>query len=276
MRYTHLIASMIATVALSSHADIVYLTNGGVLEGKVTYEGNRIVIEQANGRITLPADKVDHVEKKETDVETFDKKLAELNGKKDVAAADFVSLAQFASEHNMRTRAELAYQKAIAIDTDNEAARQALGFVKFQGRWMSSDDANTARGLVKHNGAWVTPEALQDLLRAEVEADIQRARADLARAKAVLEQVKSDRLDKELELIEVERDRLRDYRSDVLTYLPSNYGPYNYKYGPAPAPVAAPQTKAPPPTTSIGSVQVDTPDGTVQLGPGGSLIVHHK
>src|SRR4051812_34053388 len=98
MRYTHLTACVISTLALTSRADIVYLTNGGVLEGKVTYEGNRIVIEQANGRITLAADKVDHVEKKETDVETFDKKLAGLNGKKDVAAADFVSLAQFASE----------------------------------------------------------------------------------------------------------------------------------------------------------------------------------
>jgi len=269
-------ACVVAAIGFSARADIVYLVNGGVLEGKVHYEGNKVIIEQEAGRITLSADSVDHVEKKDTNIDLFDKKLATVSEKKDATADDYVAVAQFAAERGLRSRATIAYLKALTVNADNETARQALGYVKFQGRWMTSDDANIARGLVKHNGAWVTPEALQDLLKAEVEADIQRAKAELARAKAELEQVKSDRLDKELELIEAERERLREDRSEVLTYLPSSYGPYHYKYGPAPAPVAAPQNKTPPPTTSFGAVQVDTPDGTTTLGPGGSIATHHK
>ena len=143
---------------------------------------------------------------------------------------------------------------------------------------MTSDDANVARGLVKHNGAWVTPEALQDLLKAERRCQARAAQKQTwNELKAELEQEKSDRLDKELELIEAERDRLRDYRSDVLTYLPLLYGPYNYKYGPAPAPAAAPQNKTPPPTTSFGSNQVTNPDGTTTtLGAGGSISTHQR
>ena len=35
-------------LAVPASADTVYLTNGGMLDGRVTYENGRIIVEQAN------------------------------------------------------------------------------------------------------------------------------------------------------------------------------------------------------------------------------------
>jgi len=194
---------IILVAAGLAHADIVYLTNGGVLEGKVRYVGNTIIVESASGYVTLPVEKVDHVEVKKGNVEEFDDRLAALT-KANAGAAEFVALAQFAGTLGMNSRAEIAYKRALSMDTDCAAARVALGFEKFQGQWMTSDDANAARGLVKHNGAWVTPQALEGILKAETQADLLRAQAELAKAKAELERLQGANLDRKLELARAE------------------------------------------------------------------------
>jgi hypothetical protein len=79
MRQFHLIlAASIAIIAGSASADIVYLANGGMLEGRVTMEDGRIVVEQPTGKVYLDSSKVDRIEKSKTDLVVFDERLAKL------------------------------------------------------------------------------------------------------------------------------------------------------------------------------------------------------
>ena len=99
---------VIAAAGFGATADIIILVNGGVLEGKVRYEGDKVIIEQEAGRITLSADSVDHIEKKDTNIDLFEKKLAEASQKKDATASDYVAVTQFAAERGLQSRAQVA------------------------------------------------------------------------------------------------------------------------------------------------------------------------
>ena len=279
-----ILAGVIAASVGSALADTVYLTNGNYLEGRVKYEDGRVVVEQPTGKIYLDSSKVDHIDKSKTVLDEFDEKVAAVQALgNDATAGAWAQAGRFASEHAMRDRAEKCYFKALAIDSENTTARLALGFEKFQDRWMSSDEANQARGLVKYNGAWVTPEAKADLLRIEAIAQAERARADAEGAKAEQERLKLERLDTELQLIEAERERLR-YANDAsggTVYVsrppspPPPAAPPPAPSHPASAP-SAPSSMGRPPTTSFSPLVVDTPDATVRLGTGGNIVVQPK
>ena len=275
----HWIALMaLCLIAGSASADTVYLVNGGMLEGRVTVEDGRIVVEQPTGKVYLDSSKVDRIEKSRTDMDTYDERLAALKKKDAPAAEEYAQLGVFAGEHGMNTRGEAAYKKALAIDPENATARLALGYVKFQDRWMTADDANVARGLVKHNGAWVTPEAKADLMKAESDADAQRARADAEAARAEQERLRLERVEKELRLIDAQRDQTPDYYryNAPVVVIPTGPGTPGQPAAPSPAPAAAPRNFAPLPQTAggvINPVVTNTPDGTVRLDPSGALIV---
>lgn len=282
--------SLIPTLALgalaglagmgTAAADIVYLVNGGVLEGRVHYENGRVVVEQATGKVYLETSKVDHVEKTKTEMDVYDERLAALKANDAATGEEYAQLARYANEHGMKARGDAMNKKALAIDPENATARVALGYVKFQDRWMTPDDANVARGLVKQDGVWMTPEAKADLLKAEANADAQRERAKAEDAKAEQERLKLERLDRELQLVDAERQRDYYYRFNApVVILPTGPGTSGVPSTGSPAPKAAPQNMTPPPNNlggAINPVEVDTPDGTVRLDPSGALIVKKK
>ena len=273
MKISAFILCAFSLSTMCAHADIVYLSNGGVLEGKVRYEGDKVIIEQPNGWITIAADKIDRIETKNSNVQEFDERFDALV-KRNAPADDFVSLAQFAASVGMNTRAEQAYKKAIAVDPDNAAARQALGFEKFQGQWMTSDDANAARGLIKHNGVWVTPAALQELLKKEKDIELVRVQLDLKRAQAEVERLRAANLDREVALQAGPSSEVEyDYSNAPVFF---NRREPEFRSGGSPtSPVAPPQNKTPPPTHSFGPIQVPTPP-TLMPGSGGSISTHHR
>ena len=212
MTFLKLALMILALLPLSVRADTVYLTNGNTLEGRVRYEGGKIIVEQASGEITLDKSKVDYVEQKKTAMDDFDDRFKALAAKDGVKADDFVALGEFAADAKMTRASERAYRKALELDPNNTAGRQALGYVKFQGQWMKPEDANRARGLVQFEGDWVTPEAKADLLRL-------RAQADVAAIRAETERLKAERLERAMELVEAQAER------DA--YYPRTYSYYN-------------------------------------------------
>ncbi len=272
------LATVVATG--TAYADTVYLINGGMLEGRVQYENGRVVVEQPTGKVYIDSAKVDHVEKSKTEMDVYDERLATLKAKDAATAEDYAQLARYAVEHGMKARSEAMNKRALALDPENETARVALGYVRFQDHWMTPDDANVARGLVKHEGIWITPEAKTDLLRAQANADAQRERAKAEDAKAEQERLKNERLDKELQLIDAQRERDYYYRNNPpIVVLPTGPGTVGVPSTGSPAPKAAPQNPTPPPNTFGGvfnPVELDTPDGTVRLDPSGALIVKKK
>ncbi|MEZ5966554.1 MAG: hypothetical protein R3F56_22145 [Planctomycetota bacterium] len=93
----------------------------------------------------------------------------EKSAKDDVAALS--KAADWAKAHGLPTEWRRILQRVLELAPDNEAANQALGHVKHDGRWMTAEKAeilrNRAAGLVNVAGTWV-PEAEADDARAGV------------------------------------------------------------------------------------------------------------
>src|SRR5690606_197268 len=92
---------------------------------------------------------------------------------KDDADGHF-ELARFAEERRLRKQHQELLAKVLEIDPQHEGANQALGHVKYKGRWVSPTERDRleqesraeqmrAQGLVLHDGRWVTPEEQEKL-----------------------------------------------------------------------------------------------------------------
>lgn len=153
-------------------ADVVVLTNGKTLEGRVTREGDSVVIELAQGVIRIPSDKVRAIQPKRTALDEYADRRAELQ--KEVAdgklprakAADrWFELSEWAAGHNFTRAREECLKLTLEMDTNHAAARKAKGFVEHNGKWVSFAERNSSMGFVQFKGRWVPPEAVEDVKR---------------------------------------------------------------------------------------------------------------
>ncbi len=128
-----LVALSIAGAVSSAKGDVFHLTNGGSVEGTmVEQDGQTYKVRTLVGMVTLPADAVDHIEKKPSILDEY-VKLRE-------AAADTppaqVELAKWCEENGLKAARRIHLKRAIELDPDCEAARVALGFVRVAGMWV--------------------------------------------------------------------------------------------------------------------------------------------
>ncbi|MCZ7646425.1 MAG: hypothetical protein M5U26_14265 [Planctomycetota bacterium] len=215
-------------LAAPARADFVYLSNGGVLEGKAVLKDGKYHIEQPTGTVVVDAAKVERIEKRKTDMEVFDERFEALE-----TADACAELGRFADQRNLKSRAVLAYRKALGLDPNHELARTALGYVKFKDVWMTQDEAQQARGMVRHGDAWVTPEAKIDLTRLEAQAGIEDTRLEIEKLK--LERAKAEaeaaRAIADAEALRAERAYRDDYYDYFDRYPIVYYGGGHSNYG---------------------------------------------
>ena len=185
-----------------AHADLVYFSDGSVREGKVVNQtAKKVEVEYVTPagsmRVVYPAGKITRIELKKTAIELlmeeYRKRLAAT--KPDDAKA-WLALGTWCSEHAMlKPQARLAFEHAIAIEPDNELARDGLGFVRFRGIWVTKAEAMGAQGFVEYNRRWLTAEAFKET----IEAEAARTAADFverefaAREKELLAQLAAEK-----------------------------------------------------------------------------------
>jgi hypothetical protein len=194
-------------------ADRVVLVGGTVIEGKVTKQNGKVVIQSESGEVAVPADSVARIEKAEPGVDRFDARYAALPPG-DVRAR--LELADYCRSHDMRARERKLLLEVIDLDRDNETARARLGFVKTDAGWITQDEAMQAKGFVKEDGRWVNHSSAVEMerLRLEREALAQRreeleAQEHAKRMEAATKQTESD---------------------EQRNHLPSSY--FDYAFGP--------------------------------------------
>lgn len=153
-------------------ADVVVLTNGKTLEGRVTRDGDSVVIELAQGVIRIPSDKVRAIQPKHTLLDEYAERKAELekeiaSGKLPAtdAAERWYVLSEWATGHNFTRARDESLKQTLAMDANHAAARKAKGFVEHNGKWVSFAERNTALGFVRFEGRWVPPEAVEEVKR---------------------------------------------------------------------------------------------------------------
>lgn len=151
----------LAYLALVAKADILHLTNGGSIEGKIVeQDGRSYKIRTLVGAITMPADAVDRVEKKPS---SFDEYVRLSRQAANTPAAQ-VELANWCQEHDFRAGWRKHLKRAIELDSDYAPARAALGFVRVGGIWVDGRTLSeqSPAGTGQQNAAEGRPPADQD------------------------------------------------------------------------------------------------------------------
>ena len=173
-------------------ADLIYFRDGTVREGKVvnqTDEKVEVVFVTPGGslRVVYPLDKITRIELKKTPnelvLEEYQQRATAL---KPDDAEGWVKLGEWCLKQPMlQAEARGAYQQAMSIDPNNEAARKALGFVNYRGVWMTQDEAMGAQGYVQHQGKWIPRD---DYVK-QMEAEAARNAEATAREKELMKQL---------------------------------------------------------------------------------------
>lgn len=92
--------------------------------------------------------------------ETFAERAAETRAITDAAerAKAHYQLGEWAKEQGLANEARSQFEAALALDTDHEGARQALGFTRVGEGWIGQEEAMRRKGLVLRDGRWILTE----------------------------------------------------------------------------------------------------------------------
>jgi hypothetical protein len=158
----------IAGWATTARADVVELTNGGRVHGKVIREPNaqkptyEIVID-GGGRMAIAKAEVKRVVAQTADQEEYARRAR--------AAGDSVNehlkLAAWCRTKNLRDEYRQQMARVLELDPNHEQARRALGFQNKNGQWMSRDEVMEGRGLVLYDGKYQTRQHVELLEQAK-------------------------------------------------------------------------------------------------------------
>jgi hypothetical protein len=208
----------------AARADDVHLSGGNVIEGKVSRDQGHVTVEMESGRITLSADSVERIDRRESTVEHFERAYAALKPD-DVKAR--LALADYCREHDMHSREKQLLHEVIERAPDHSEARARLGFVKSDGGWITREEQYRAQGMVQVDGVWMTRDKALELARLHEQAQL--AQRDRERAEAALE---AERVGLRKQQLELEQKRAENQRNqNYVTPIYGGYGGYFYSGG---------------------------------------------
>lgn len=123
----------------------------------------------------------------ETDAEReYAEKLKTLDGKLE----SHLALAEWCKEKNLRTQAALHFRNVLEIDSENQRARQALGYAKFNGNWLTREEQLRRQGK-RSDGTLLEEQAVASAKKefAEKSGDL---KSELNRGRRLLGKAKHD------------------------------------------------------------------------------------
>ena len=196
-------------------ADVVYLEGGASFTGRIVEQTEeRMVIDIGDGTIGFSMDRVEKIEKGPSALDEHDARAARLEPQ-DVNG--WRSLAQWARTKGLSAQARAAYHRVLAVAPDDPEAREALGFVRLDGQWLTEEESYRARGYVEFENQWMMPGERQSILserQAREQADRQANEAEVRAIQAEID-AEQQREDEEFERKSSQFDRLPDYGDPI-------------------------------------------------------------
>ncbi|HEY3225658.1 MAG TPA: hypothetical protein VGK61_01525 [Planctomycetota bacterium] len=168
-----------AIFSSTARADEIQLRSGGKIVGIAREEKDRVIVETGYGTVAFPADQVMSITKGQTPLHAWPIRYAEIEKSRD--ARDFLKLAAWARENDLPKYVGGMLRRALELDPDSAEAREALGYVRHRGRWLTLRELRQEQGLVEHEGRWVLPLEKELAERSRLEADARRLEEDSAR-----------------------------------------------------------------------------------------------
>jgi len=151
---------LVATIlpAAPAVADVVHLRTGGVLEGRVTRQEDRVRVETTQGTVTVEPADIDRIEAREAPQDEYLRRKAALpEGDADAR----VALARWCAGKRMAAAARAELEEAVRLAPDHAEARRLLGHVRWDGAWMTEAEAKRAQGLVLVDGTWLPADVAE-------------------------------------------------------------------------------------------------------------------
>jgi len=217
MRYVAAMA-VLAAAAGAARADEVVLRNGARFEGQVQEGKDTVTVVMDIGTMTFKKIDVAKIDRGPSALSEFDAKLAEL--KADDLDAQY-RLAMWARKKLLDQRATRLLEEILERDPEHARAREALGYIRVDGRWLTEDQVKIQKGLVYFRGGWTSQEMADEIRRIEAERD-----AELSRI-AALESMRLKEIEAEgaIERRLLEEANYYDYNFPRTVFL---YGGFGY------------------------------------------------
>lgn len=155
----------------AARADIVVLTSGARFEGEATEEGDNVVIKLRNGSTKVPKAKVAEIKKGETSWAEYARRRGEIDRAEAAAgkganADEHARLARFCRDRKLKEEELTELLIAVRARPDHDGARkdlEAIGWVEYGGRWISTEQMMEEKGFVRHDGKWITRDEMDQL-----------------------------------------------------------------------------------------------------------------
>jgi hypothetical protein len=200
-------------------ADEVYLKDAGTITGRIVEQTDTMVkVDIGDGILGVPTSRVERIVKGSTPLDEYDERASRL-GPQD--AKGWRSLGRWASQQGLSSQSRQAYEKVIAIAPDDAEARQALGYVLLDGRWLTEEESYRARGYVKHDGEWMTPAEVQ-VAQASAAAEQAQREAERRANDAEITALQAEARAREAE------ERAREAEDDYGSNYPVYWGGWGY------------------------------------------------
>jgi hypothetical protein len=221
MRNVFISSAVLVLSASAAAADEVLLESGGKLEGKVTRDGKTVVVTTPHAEVRVLAGDVKSIRLGRSVFDDYADKVKALDAK---SAAAQVALGDWCKERGLGADARKHWNAALAIHPDDAGARARLGFIAYDGRWLTSDEYHRARGFVRVEGEWVPAEEARRRV-AERQGRIEQARREKKVRDAVVKMSSMKRKTRaagKLQLVEYAESigdlKLADFATRMATY----------------------------------------------------------
>lgn len=168
---------VVAAIApVTASADILHLKNGGAVEGQVLEADDQAYrVRTAIGIVSVPAESVERVEKTDTPLGEYDRRLADTPD----TADGWFALAQWCEQHGLTAARTRHLKRVLELDADHAGARAALGYVRVGDVWVdgSRTTSQPAAGSATSAPARGPDESPERLIRSIQGRWAQRIRA---------------------------------------------------------------------------------------------------
>jgi hypothetical protein len=144
-------------------ADTIKLESGGTVRGQILDEKSTkdyvLIKLLSGGELKIERKKIESIVREKSAVEEYN----EINADYGETAEDQFKLAIWCEEHKLWRQRHEHLRKTIELDPDHAQAREKLGYIKRDGKWLTRNEQQEAKGLVRFEGRYVTPQEKQIL-----------------------------------------------------------------------------------------------------------------
>lgn len=163
------------------HADVVRLRGGGELNGVCREEGEKIVLEMNIGTSLLAKEEVEYIKKVPSTLHVYFEKYGTVTA--GAKPAEIFAFLRWAEGEGITRDRKILLTKVIELDPNHEDARKMLGYERYEGKWLTKDEAMRAKGYVRYEGRWMSAAEKEALVGKAAEAKL---KAELARLQTEL------------------------------------------------------------------------------------------